>query len=315
MLTIFATAEGPAAADGAPIDPASDSAEKSTEGVNWLSAQWETFGPWLQTAAILVGAVFAYILIRRVVLGRMAKFAASTENDLDDRLVDFARSFFGLVLLFVAVLMTMRVHGVQITPLLAGAGIAGIAVGLAAKETLADILAGVFLIVDRPLRIGDRVKIERIGRHWGGWGDVVDVGLRRTLVKNTDGVVVNYPNSVLATSVITNFSHESDPVRVRVRFQVDYWADLELVKTVGEKAIARTENVIEGTPQIVVRSLWDDRQGHMLAGVLVEGRYRIRDVRDRTRIRSAVLMNVLEDLRAADVPLPAPRVRIEGSPD
>jgi len=96
---------------------------------------------------------------------------------------------------------------------------------------------------------------------------------------------------------------------------VDYGADLERVKEIGEKAIARTENVIENTAQVVFRSLWDDEQGHMLAGVLVEGRYRIRDVRDRTRIRSAVLVNVLEDLRAASVPLPAPRIRIEGTGD
>jgi len=212
MLTIIASAT--AAGDAAKPETTKEPAGLA----DWLSGAWEIFGPWFQTMAIVVGAVVAYIFIRRVVLGRMARLAASTENDLDDRLVDFARSFFGLTLLFVAILMILRAHGIPITPMLAGADIAGIAVGLAAKETLADILAGIFLITDRPMRIGDRVKIERIGRHWGGWGDVVDVGLRRTLVKNTDGVMVNYPNSVLATSVITNVSHESDPVRVRVRF-------------------------------------------------------------------------------------------------
>ena len=50
--------------------------------------------------------------------------------------------------------------------------------------------------------------LERIGQHWGSWGDVVDIGLRRTKIRNPDGVVVNYPNSVLATSVITNFSDQ-----------------------------------------------------------------------------------------------------------
>jgi small-conductance mechanosensitive channel len=154
------------------------------------------------------------------------------------------------------------------------------------------------------------VKIESPGRHWGGWGDVVDIGLRRTQVRNTDGVIVNYPNGVLANSVITNFSHDDDPVRVRVRFVVGYDADLDRMRIVAEGAIGGTEGVLEGTPQIVIRSLWDDARGHLLAGILVEGRYRIRDVRHRTRIRSRVLQNVLEGLRAEGIPLPAPRVRV-----
>jgi small-conductance mechanosensitive channel len=279
----------------------------SDPGLAWLE-----MNVWVKTAVVLIGALILYVFVRHVVLRRLARLAASTENDVDDRLIDFARSFFGLTLLFLTILFVLRVHHVSISPLLAGAGIAGIAVGLAAKETLADILAGVFLVVDRPLRVGDRVKIERPGRHWGGWGDVVDVGLRRTLVRNTDGVVINYPNSVLAGSVITNFSHDKGSVRVRVRFQVDYSADLDKASTVGEAAIERSKGVISGTPQIVVRSLWDDSRGHLLAGVLLEGRYRIEDVRDRTRIRSGVLKNLLADLRTAEIPLPAPRVRIDG---
>jgi len=274
---------------------------------------WAELGKWPKTGIIVFGAIVVYVLVRRVLIGRLAKIAAATDNDVDDRLVQFARSFLGITIAFVAFLLILKAWGQNLTPLLAGAGIAGIAIGLAAKEALADVLGGVFLIVDRPMRVGDRVKIEHIGRHWGGWGDVIDLGLRRTVIRNTDGVVVNYPNNVLANSVITNFSHDEDPVRVRVRFTVGYDADLSKAAEVAEAALGRTEGVIEGTPQIVVRSLWDDSRGHMLAGVLLEGRYRIEDVRDRTRIRSRVLVNLLADLREAGVPLPAPRVVVEGA--
>ena len=65
--------------------------------------------------------------------------------------------------MFLAVLWVLKTYEVDISPLLAGAGIAGIALGFAAKELLADILAGMSLIADRPMRMGDRVKIERIG--------------------------------------------------------------------------------------------------------------------------------------------------------
>lgn len=276
---------------------------------------WTAMPQWQQIAVVLV-ATFAVIwVVRRFIVGRLEKVVASTENDFDDRMLQLFKQFFTLIALFAAVLIIVKICGGRISALLAGAGIAGIAIGLAAKETLADVLAGIFLITDRPMRIGDRVKIERIGREWGGWGDVLDMGIRRTQVRNTDGVVVNYPNNVLANSVITNFSLLDQPIRVRVRFQLAYEADLEKAAAVAEGAIGRTEGVLEGTSQVVVRSAWDTAQGHLLAGILMEGRYRITDVRDRTRIRSAVLKNLIHDLRAEEIPLAVPQVRLEAAPE
>jgi len=243
----------------------------------------------------------------------MERFASRTTNDLDDRLVDFIKQFLWLIALFVAVLLALRINNIEITPLLAGAGIVGIAVGLAAKELLADVLSGVFLIADRPIRVGDRVKIESIGRHWGGWGDVVDIGLRRTRIRNTDGVVVNYPNSLLSNSVITNFSSEEKPVRVRIRFQVGYDADIDLTRKVAIEAIYGVPEVIRDSASIVVRSLWDDTQGHLMAGVLVEGRYRIEDVRKRTGVRSEVLERLLKALQQNGIPMASQPVQITQS--
>jgi small-conductance mechanosensitive channel len=265
---------------------------------------------WVQTVAAVVAAIIAHLIIRGLVLKPLNRLAGATSNDLDDRLVHFFRSFYKIALIFGLVLVILRIHGIPVTPLLASAGIMGIALGLAAKETLADILAGVFLITDRPIKIGDRVKIERIGQHWGAWGDVLDIGLRRTCIRNTDGVAVNYPNNILANSIITNFSHEDSPMRVRVRFQVDLNADLDLVSEVARKAIERTEPVIKDTADIVIRSLWHDDGGHMNSGILVEGRYRIPDIRARTRIRSEVLKNILSDFRKAGIKLAAPTIKV-----
>jgi len=272
---------------------------------------WASLDAWPKTGIAVAIVVVGAILVKKLLLGRLERMAKATDNDVDDRLVQFLQSFFLVLVFFFALIWIMSIHGKKVSALLAGAGIATIAVGLAAKETLSDVLAGIFLITDRPLRQGDRVKIERIGRHWGGWGDVVDVGLRRTKVRNTDGVVVNYPNNLLSNSVITNFSDDPTPVRVRVRFQVDYSADIEETCEVARKAIERTEGIIPDTGQILVRSLWDDARGHLLAGVLLEGRYRLDDVRARSRIRSVVLTNLLADLKAAGIPYPAPRVIVE----
>lgn len=272
---------------------------------------WNDLNVWEQSGVALAGALLIHLLIRFVILRGLDRVAASTANDLDDRLVYFIRRFYLVILLFALFLVVLSIHGIKITAFLASAGIVGIAIGLAAKETLSDILSGIFLITDQPARIGDRVKIESPGRHWGGWGDVIDVGLRRTQIRNTDGVIVNYPNNVLANSVITNFSYQDEPVRVRVRFQINYSSDLDRASEVACRAIQDTERVLPDTAEIVVRSLWDDTGGHMGAGILLEGRYRIEDVRNRTKIRSEVLKNISKALRAADIPLASPRVRIE----
>ena len=276
-----------------------------------ITEWWNSLSTWAQSGVVLAAGLLLHLFVRLFLLRGLERLTRSTENDLDDRLYHFIRRFYAIALFFVLVMLVLKINGIEITPLLASAGILGIAIGLAAKETLADILAGVFLIVDRPLRVGDRIKIDRIGNHWGSWGDVADIGLRRTQVRNTDGVIVNYPNNVLANSIIQNFSFEDQPVRVRVRFQVGFNNDLDKVCTVSAQAINATEGVMPDTADIVVRSLWDDERGHDLHGILVEGRYRIADIRSRTRIRSGVLKSITLAFREAKIEFANPILRID----
>ncbi|MDB4419014.1 mechanosensitive ion channel family protein [bacterium] len=270
-----------------------------------------TYTNWEQTGLVCLLALVIHVFISRVLLRGIKKVAASTENDVDDRLVHFFQRFYIVVLLFALFLVVLKIHKIEITPFLASAGIAGIAIGMAAKETLADIFAGVFLIADRPVRVGDRVKIDSIGKHWGSWGDILDLGLRRTKIKNTDGVIVNYPNSLLANSVITNFSYEDGPIRVRVRFQVNYNVDLDHACEVAREAIQASPNILPESAEVIVRSLWDEGGGHMLSGILLEGRYRINDVRHRSKIRSVVLKNITKACQREEIALASPRVRVE----
>jgi small-conductance mechanosensitive channel len=265
---------------------------------------------WQRGGLVVLLGVVVYLVTRFGVLRLLDRMASSTENDLDDRLVLFARRFLGFAVVFAVVLGVLKVFEIEISPLLASAGIAGIALGLAAKETLADILAGIFLIADRPIGVGDRVKIESIGRDWGSWGDVLDIGLRRTKVRNTDGVVVNYPNSVLASSVITNFSDEAGPTRVRIRLQLDYDADVAKAREVTRATIKVIDGIDADSVELLVRALWDQTGGHMHAGVLVEIRYLIAEVRQRTPIRSRVLEALLLAYREAGIPLARPHLSV-----
>jgi small-conductance mechanosensitive channel len=252
---------------------------------------------------VVVLTLLGYWLIRYIILRRFETLATKTSNDLDDRLVHFLKQFLWVIALFLMVALVLKINNIAISPLLAGAGIFGVALGFAAKETIADILSGIFLIADRPVRVGDRVKIDSIGHHWGGWGDIVDIGIRRTQVRNTDGVIVNYPNSLFSNSVIRNFSFEDSAVRVRLRFQVPYDADIDLIRQITLEVVASFSEIVPDTAQLVTRSLWDDARGHSLTGILLEVRYRIPDVRQRTTIRSIVLEKLLKALREQNISL------------
>ena len=166
------------------------------------------------------------------------------------------------------------------------------------------------------------------------------IGLRRTKVENTDGVVVNYPNSMLAQSAIINFSDKNDdkqPVRGRIRFSVSWDADLDVAMEVSRKALikgvqaAREQGLLaceihdalpvgdnqkspltqNTNPKVIVRSIWDDARGLATAGVLLEGRYFLEDVRDRTKVRSILLKQIFDALRENGIPFPAPLLSIE----
>jgi MscS family membrane protein len=143
----------------------------------------------------------------------------------------------GIAALFVqAALLFLNVWHVDITPLLASAGIAGIAVGLAVKDMLANFFGGVTLFMDRPFKTGDYVVLSS-----GERGEVVEIGLRSTRVLTEDHILVIVPNSVLAMTKIMNESAPETQSRVRVTVGVAHGSAIDLV----EQALIRVAKSIE----------------------------------------------------------------------
>ncbi|QZP38690.1 mechanosensitive ion channel family protein [Halobaculum magnesiiphilum] len=119
----------------------------------------------------------------------------------------------------------LYVWEIDVTPLLAGAGIAGIAVGFAAKDTVANFFGGVALYFDDTYRVGDFVELDS-----GETGTVVKVGVRSTTLLTRDEVLVTVPNSVLNATKVINQSAPSRRRRVRVPVGVAYGTDLDALE-------------------------------------------------------------------------------------
>ncbi|WP_062260295.1 mechanosensitive ion channel family protein [Endozoicomonas arenosclerae] len=272
-------------------------------------ALWEL--PLVKSLVVVILAITVYYLFRVKLFSKLARICESTQSELDDRVLYFARNLLSIFIIFFTVMTILNIYHVEISPLLAGAGIFGVSLALAARETLTDVLAGVFLIADRPVKIGDRIKIQSIGGHWGSWGDVVDIGLRRTCIRNTDGISINYPNNQLSNSIITNFSDNKSPIRVRIRFQVDFDADIDFIRSQVLDILEKNPRVLAGTGSLVVRSIGDDHDQSCISAISLEARYRITQVRKRTEIRSEILEALLKVMR--DHKIPQPKLALEHS--
>ena len=166
-----------------------------------------------------------------------------TKTKVDDIIFDLLNKFSGAIIYATAVVLALDILGINVMPFIAGAGVAGIAIGFAAKDTLSNLIAGVLLIIDRPFEMGDRIEVWSAPAGSATWGDVVDIGLRATKIKTTDNIVIIIPNNEIMKRDIVNYTIISTKIRVRINIGIAYDANIE-------KAKALILNVAESVPWI-----------------------------------------------------------------
>jgi MscS family membrane protein len=125
---------------------------------------------------------------------------AVQEGMLDMQLFPIIRKTLKIFVLVVAVLVTSQNLGMNVTGLLASLSIGGLAVGLAAQDTLSNLFGAVAIFADKPFRVGDRIQLDSID------GNVEAIGLRSTRVRNQEGYLVSVPNKNMASANIVNIS-------------------------------------------------------------------------------------------------------------
>ena len=144
-----------------------------------------------------------------------------------------------VLLVAVGSYLLMAAWHVNLTSWLASAGVAGIAIGFAAKDTLANFISGVFILMDAPYKVGDVIIIDETTR-----GQVTDIGMRSTRLLTVDNVEVTVPNAVIGNAKIVNES--SGPtlqMRVRATVGVAYGSDIDEVRAVLTNAARGLPNV------------------------------------------------------------------------
>lgn len=169
-----------------------------------------------------IASVFSYNVIH-IYGGLIAK---KTDTDLNDRLVPMLGIIIKYVIWFVAFMLVLAEFQVDITPLLAGAGIAGIALALAAQDIIGNFLGGAIIAIDKPFRVGDRIKID------SSVGDVVQVGPRSTRIKTLENMIITIPNKKVTESVVINYAMPDIKIKVPVPFSVAYGSGIKKVRKI-----------------------------------------------------------------------------------
>ncbi len=165
---------------------------------------------------------------------------ATVERDraFDDQLIPIIRKTIKVFVVVVSVLVTSDNLGVHITSVLASLSIGGIALGLAAQDTLANLFGAVAVFVDKPFRIGDRIKLDAVD------GTVETMGLRSTRVRNGDGFLVTIPNKTMGNATITNITRRPT-IKTEMTIGITYDTPTEKL----QRALAILKEIYQANPK------------------------------------------------------------------
>lgn len=250
------------------------------------NATWVAARPWFTAGALIAGG-FIVARIASGVSARVTRRGGSEHlSAVTQRMVFYAvmlMAFFG----------ALNVLGIQPSALLTTAGLLTVAIGFAAQTSVANVISGIFLLIDRPFSINDTVMVD------GTQGVVTAIDLLSTKLRTFDNLVVRFPNEAMLKATITNYTRY-DVRRIEQRVTVSYQADLSYVLALLTAALRRHTAILdEPEPFVLVDALAEN-------GVSIVVRAWCARV-DYIQARSELTKSLKESLQAGGVDIVLPQ--------
>ena len=258
-----------------------------------------------------VAVIIASVTVTLANLSAMAIARAGARNAIAGAVTGLAQTTARGAVLVVGGLILLAALGVQITPLLTALGVGGLAVALALQDTLGNLFAGLHLLADRPIRVGDYVKIGDTVE-----GFVVDVGWRSTRVRLLQNSVVIVPNSTVAKSTIINYDLPESRMAILIRVNVDYESDPDRIQALlveeAQRAVGEVPGLL-GEPKPLARLTGFGDSALELTLVCHIARFV-----DQFTVQDELRKRILRRFRAERVSIPFPtrvvQTRADGAP-
>lgn len=205
---------------------------------------------WVNTVYWVLIAITVTWLIARLfdalIREYLVPIAEKSESDMDDQLIPVIRKGLRAVIWILGILVALNNAGYNVGALLAGLGIGGLALAMAAKDTVANIFGGITVFTDKPFKINERIKLN------GFDGTVTEIGIRSTRLKTLEGRVVTIPNMKFTDGMVENISMEpSRKVVLNLGLVYDTPSDkmeqaLEILNTIGAENADVEDNHLAG---------------------------------------------------------------------
>ena len=199
----------------------------------------------IQEIAVILFIAIAAMALVRVMNAFLAWYivdiAPRTETSIDDRLIPLLRRVGTIIIYIITLLIIFDQLGLNISPLIAGLGIGGIAVAMALQPTLSNFLAGTYVMSDAVIHIGDYIALDS-----GQEGHVEEIGWRSTKLRHWQGNLIILPNSKLAEAIVTDYEKPDKSLLFTVDCGVSYDSDLEKVERV---TLEVAEEILQKYPE------------------------------------------------------------------
>jgi small-conductance mechanosensitive channel len=201
----------------------------------------------------------------------------------------------------VGLIIILDHFGFNISALLTAIGIGGLALSLAAQDTIANMISGVIILIDQPFRAGDRIEIQELNT----WGDVISIGLRSTRIRTLDNRLVIVPNSGISNNQVVNYTFPDPRYRIQTEIGVAYGTDLRFAREVITKSLKGVEGVIPNMPVDVLFLEWGDSE------MVLRVRWWIESYVDARRSTDRVNEHIYQALEEVGIEMPWPTMTVE----
>jgi len=214
------------------------------DSIKVLNVPWSVVNSIELLYAMLVIVLVAWMsfkILKDVLLIWGKTYSEKTDTEIDDIMLPLFEKVGMIVIIVIAIIMILNLLGVDVTMLVAGMGVMGLVIAFAAQDTLGNFISGMFLLTDRPFKVGDLVLMEN-----GDYCRVEHIGMRSTKLYNTfDHDVIILPNSKIANEKVINLTEPDNKMKINVVMGVGYDTDINQAKEIMLTIAQKHEGVMQ----------------------------------------------------------------------
>ncbi|MCX8082151.1 MAG: mechanosensitive ion channel family protein [bacterium] len=268
----------------------------STIAVLPLPTQPDINGFVMNFLKVILAFIFLWFLFRIVDIGiqSLTKIVSRNESKLDEQMIPFISKSVKIVITILLLLWILQLAGYNISSLLAGLGIGGLAVALALQDTLSNFFGSVAIFADKPFGIGDIVKIGDFQ------GTVEEIGFRSTRIRTLEATLVSIPNKTIANSMIENLS-KREKVKVFQTIGIPYNTTTEQIKEVVSsiRTIIRSDANVETENIIVNFSNFGNYSLEITVTYFIKGT----DYKEYLAVKERINLAIMKRLEEIGIPI------------